>query len=205
MNTRLPRPSLFLLGALVFMSLLLQSCIVGEPVVENLLGNYHYGRGDNQDAMVHYLKVWKDDGQDGPWVAYNLGNVYYILGDIEAAFRLWDNALSTTDRDLQFAVHFNRGLAHYDLGAYESALESFRTSLLIHPANLDAKRNLELSWLKLQASLQHGTSPDVFDKATIEPERSKEYERIYDYVKRKETRLWSQNSEDTDPAATLDY
>lgn len=199
------RPGVKYILSIIAALFLLNSCVVGEPVLESLVGNYHFLRGENQDAMVHYLRVWKHEGNDGPWVAYNLGNVYYSLGDIEAAFRLWDNAVVSSDKDLLFAVHFNRGLAHYDLGAYESALDSFRTSLTIYPASLDAKKNLELSWLKLQASQQHGGLENPQIKAPIESERSKEFERIFDYVKRKETRLWNQTPEDTNPPGLLDY
>ena len=76
---------IFLSGTLFF---LLGSCKVLEPGFSVLRGNYFYQQGRYQDALLFYLKG-EDTGKYSGRIAYNVGNVYYALGEGQAALQIW--------------------------------------------------------------------------------------------------------------------
>jgi len=130
------------------------SCVLDSGSWELMLGNLSFSRGDWQASIVHYLKAQKSPGTDQAWVSYNLANVYYALGEFDAALRLWDTAALTRDADLRFNVLFNRGIALYESGRFYDSYTNFREALVLNASNLDAKRNLELAQKKVQMAPQ---------------------------------------------------
>ena len=135
-----------------FSCLMLTGCLLNRVDTDLVQGNYAYARGDYQQAMVHYLAALQNDTVNRAWIQYDLGNVYFSLGEVEAAARMWDQAARAEDQDLLFAVHFNQGIAFYRQGNYPAAFEVFRQVLQIRPASHEAKINLELAQRKLQAA-----------------------------------------------------
>jgi len=98
---------------------------------------------------------------------YNLGNAHYRNGDYEAAEEVYNEALRTTDLELQAKAYYNRGNALLarttvltgpeQIGlaaelAFQGA-DMYEKVMLLDPADTDAKRNYEKAlrlWLKLE-------------------------------------------------------
>jgi len=98
---------------------------------------------------------------------YNLGNAQYRAADFEAAAEAFNEALRTTDLELQAKAYFNRGNAllarttiltgpeQIGLAAELAfrAADLYEKAILLNPADLDSKRNYEKAlhlWLTLE-------------------------------------------------------
>jgi len=152
-------------------------------------GNYDYMNGRYQPATVAYLRILEEGNQDEAVIHYNLGNVFYALGETTAAEEEWTLALEGAEGELLFRTLFNQGNLYYELSQYGRAYASFRDALAIRPDSMEAKRNLELSLQKLssQESSQtvrgQGGSREASDPGD-------EVERILQYIQRKEESQW---------------
>ncbi len=184
--------------------LIATGCGIGGPHLPVLSGNYAFGRGDYQESTVRYLEALEQE-EYTPWVRYNLANVYHSLGEFDAAFELWDQALETDDVSLLSAVFFNRGILLYEQGKYEEAFESFKTSLSYEPNDVGAKLNLELTLLKLQGNRTGGGQLRSVENDSGEEELSADSIRMFEYIRRREEQTWMQGSRPPDSPAPNDW
>ena len=174
------------------------SCSLLEPGTSVLKGNYLYQQGKYQDALLSYL-VGRDTEKYSGRIQYNIGNVYYALGEGEAALGIWDSIDENSDREVAFNTIFNKGVLHYQMGRYSEAYRAFRTALEMIPGNLDAKRNLELTIDRLE--VENPTEEDRPDSPSADA--GDDARRILQYIKRKEGSLWKSNP--SEPADTNDW
>ena len=181
------RRALIVIG-IVLSTLFVSSCSVLQPHLALLRGNYSYGQGEFQQATMSYLRALEEQ-EYASWLEYNLGNVYYALGELSAAFEMWEAAGESSDQELLFNVSFNRGVAYYELGEYQKAYDQFVYALELKSSSVAAKRNLELSLRKLRAG---NTVQQVQQSAEAEPQQDTQAEalRILDYIRRKEEQRW---------------
>lgn len=190
-------------GALLICLVLLTGCAIGTAYREVFLGNDSFSRGDYQEATVHYLDAQHSGTEYQAWISYNLGNVYHSLGEVNAAMELWNVATHTTDKALLFNVQFNRGIAFYESGHYDEAYQAFRETLELDPANMDAKLNLELTQKKLQAAAGTPTITETASPSAIQG--SEDSDRLLEYVRRKEGRIWIPTIPHTDTETANDW
>ena len=181
---------IFLSGALF---LLLGSCTVLEPGLSVLRGNYFYQQGRYQDALLFYLKG-EDTGKYSGRITYNVGNVYYALGEGQAALQIWAEIDGNRDSEVSFNTIFNTGVIYYQLGNYPEAYRAFRTALELDTSNLDAKKNLELTIDRLEVEARSGESRTE----NPAPETTEDARRILQYIKRKEGSLWKSKESGSD-------
>ena len=109
---------------------------------------------------------------------YNLGNAHYRLGDYEAAEGAYEEALRTTDLELQAKAYFNRGNAllarttaltgHEQIGlAIELAFQAmgmYEKAILLDSEDLEAKQNFERAQ-QLRLKLEYNLGKWHFDQA----------------------------------------
>lgn len=177
----------FLKFLLISVSVVLfTSCSAMEPGLSVLVGNYSYQIGEFQQATVNYIKGL-ESGKYKEWIYYNMGNVYFSLGEGGAALNAWTNVETASDTDLRHRLNFNKGVLYYQLGKYSEAYNMFKEALKSDPSSLDTKINLELTLGKLAA-------PAVEDSVSRSGQNSSanpvETERMLEYIKRKEGVLW---------------
>jgi len=204
--------SLFTLIILV----LLSSCSAGGPMVSVLQGNLAYGRGEYQVALVHYLSA-QESVSDRGWLLFNSANVYYALGEQDAALAAWNDARqavsssedpSTEQGGTTLLIHaasYNRGVLLFQRGDYREAYDEFRYALSVNAKSSAAKANLELALQKIRSAEQveqigeetAGEGPgDDTDDASV---------RILEYVRRKEAQRWYANRESDDATDSRDW
>ncbi len=158
-----------------------------EPHLRVIRGNYAYGQGRFQRATVDYLRAWENDEYRAQ-IAYNLGNVYYALGEVQAALGMWQRAQESGNADILFGVTFNKGVFYYERGRYQDAYTQFKRALEIDPGSVDAKVNLELALEKIRASEQvvRGDASETGSDGAP----SAQSVRILEYIRRKEGSRW---------------
>jgi len=178
----------------IFILFLFYSCNFMEPGFSVLKGNYSYQLGKFQQATVSYLKGLESKNYEER-IYYNMGNVFFSLGESSAALEVWSNAESTVNLDLRYRLSFNKGVLYYQLGKYRDASVMFKKALIANPASLDAKINLELTLVKL-ASRVSGTNSHIPDtKGGTNPV---ETVRMLEYIKRKEGQLWFSSQKESE-------
>ncbi|MBN2657205.1 MAG: tetratricopeptide repeat protein [Spirochaetales bacterium] len=163
------------------------SCNGLEPGLSVLTGNYNYQIGEFQQATINYV-AGLESGRFTEWIYYNMGNVYFSLGEGGAALEVWTNVDSAEDRDLRYRLNFNKGVLFYQLGRYEEAYKLFKEALRSDPASIDGKINLELTLGKLAApSVPPGQGDGSVEPSKVNPA---ETQRMLEYIRRKEGELW---------------
>ena len=134
-----------------------------------------YKTGNYTNAVEHLKKTALEFPEVGN---YNLGNAQYRMGDFETAAESYNEALRTTDLELQAKVYFNRGNALLarttDLSGQEQinmaielafqAMDMFEKSLLLAPQNLETKQNFERAQ-QLRLTLEYNLGRWYFDQA----------------------------------------
>ncbi|WP_053228402.1 tetratricopeptide repeat protein [Spirochaeta cellobiosiphila] len=154
-----------------------------------LIGNYDFNRGKYQEAILKYNDAM-DDGDLAPWISYNLGNVYFALGEGETSLDLWNTVDSDNEIQLQFVAHFNKGVYLYETGLYQKAYEEFRAALVLNPSDLGTKRNLELSLDKSQVNKNMGSGSSSGQSQSFE---GGDTHPMMDFLKQLEITDWSEN------------
>lgn len=206
------RVLLLLLGTLVP---LLAGCNAYGPHVQTLRGNYAFSSGDYQPAIVDYLRA-QEDGLFEGWIAFNLGNVYYFLGESQAALDRWDAARDTGDRDIMFRSAFNHGVFFFEQGRYREAFRQFRYALELSPGDASARHNMEMTVIRLLAdsdlsqrseerlheSNQQSPSDRSPGDSTLDQGTAN---RMLDYMRRREEQRWRANVEQAPDAEVEDW
>ncbi len=194
------------LGALFGALALLLGCAPVRPVLSVIRGNLAYGRGDYQAALLHYLSTEHDTASQG-WLLFNTANVYFALGEQEAALEAWDRArqaVAALDSEsraaattLIHAASYNRGVLLYQQGEYRAAYDEFRYALKVESRSVAAKENLELALQKTRAAEQGSQAESTADPVSDETddERGSTTLRILEYVRRKEAQRWHASRE----------
>jgi Ca-activated chloride channel family protein len=173
--------------SIIFTALLLFSCGKVSRGLEVTTANYDFEKGVYSRANYKYLKVLEKG--DSNYVLYNLGNVYFSLGESAAALRMWGKVADADSSELQFRLDFNKGLMYFDDGEYMNAFNSFKSALLIKPDCKDTKKNLELALQKIDAI---DNSVDRSSSSRGNPLDSGLYSNLLNYAKRQEIRTWNQ-------------
>lgn len=183
---------------LILPLLIFSSCNLFEPGLSVLRGNYLYQQGLYQDALLLYLQG-EDTGKYGGRIRYNMGNIYYALGEGPAALEIWTVIDGNDDPEVTFNTVFNQGVIYYQIGNYPEAYRSFRTALELSSGSLDAKRNLEMTIDRMEAEARTG---DARTESPV-PETTDDARRILQYIRRKEGSPWK--TEQTDSASVNDW
>jgi Ca-activated chloride channel family protein len=171
------------------LSMVTGSCRDSVPSAHVLSGNMSYSRGQYQKSILQYFAADDVMSAGNDIVYHNLANVYYALGEGDAALRTWSLAEESTDNiEVLFRIAFNRGVLYYNRGHYDEAYRSFRAALKLNPADIDTKINLEESLLRIPSTIpQNSPAPNP-----PEGEKSRSSRHLLDYVQRKEADAWSE-------------
>jgi tetratricopeptide (TPR) repeat protein len=187
--------------ALVLFSLIFASCTEVSDGWGVLLGNAAFQRGEFQASSLTYLRVSPDPATRNV-VLYNLGNVDNALGEANTALAVWAGIKGPSSDELRFRLAFNRGHLLYQRGQYEDAYNEFKVALTLKPSNLSAKRNLELSLVKI-LSFGLGLTPRTSTAVPVPKDTDK---AMLDYINRLEGSRWKANNQlDTSQSSSSDW
>ncbi len=179
----------------VLLSLAVVAALTGcsrlGPHIQVAKGARAYANGDFQRANIAYIEAGRT-GENEHWIAYNLGTVYYALGEVEAAESEWQIAEGAQDKDLSYRALCNYGALLYERGAYTEAYEKFRNALEIKPAGLEAKKNLEIT-IKRMVVRENESEP--VETTQLKGETDDEIDLIMNYLKKIEGEVWESTEE----------
>lgn len=181
----------FLKGLILSLLLINSSCSNSCVYIDVMEGNYAFSRGEYQEANLAYLNV-KEQELYSDYISYNLGNVYYALGEIDSAFEEWGAMDGKLGTEITIRSFFNTGVLLFELSRYEESYKIFRSILELDPNYINAKINLEYCIQKMNF-----TTENRFGIVKIDPEESDKTDdvsRLLDFVRRRETNIWKASS-----------
>lgn len=121
-----------------------------------------FERGKFEEAYERYKKAAEAEKENWP-LFYNLGVSAYKAGELEEAAKAFQQALGSTDKELQAKSLYNLGNSYYRIGeaieqqnptqaipAYQKSLRSYENALALQPDDEDAKFNKQLVEKKLE-------------------------------------------------------
>ncbi len=119
---------------------------------------YAMGRTPSKKDITRALEQSKAEIEKNPAdpkAQFNLGNALYLNKDFEGAANAYDKTQELTqDLFFQSKTAYNRGNAFFRQNKIKEAIENYKQSLRLDPADEDAKHNLEFAQMVLKAQKQ---------------------------------------------------
>lgn len=165
----------------------LTSCRVVRVYVGVAQARNDYSHGEYQQANRRLIAL-EESSPYTPWISYNLGTIYYALGEPAAAAEIWEQASGNVNRDLAFRTEFNLGVLAYDRGDYDEAYQRFRAALKLDPTSIEAKQNLEIVLNQMEDDRRQERTDGTGE--TTSPETDSDVRRLLQYVERLEKGVW---------------
>ena len=191
-------------AAVILTVMTIVSC--GRPELEVVQGNYRYRQGEYAEATIHYLRALESRRHHG-YLFYNLGNVYYSLGETEPALETLVRAtVAEDDKELLLRSNFNLGNIYFELGEYEKAVTHYIQALQADATEIDAKINLELALKKAESATgERDVQKRVESAAPTRSDHKESHQRILGLIERKENENWRMSREQTAEERELDW
>ena len=141
------------------MSLFATNVFQRQLPLENNRANELFASQAYEDALKSYLDLYGQDTQNGA-LAYNIGNTYAVMGDLEKAGEFYQKAMTSTDREAGNRARFNLGNLQMAAQQHGEAVKQYIDYLRQNPDDVDAKRNLELALRQLEQMPQQQQPQD---------------------------------------------
>lgn len=190
----------FLTVLLLGLILINSSCSNSKVYIDVIEGNYAFSRGEYQEANLAYLKV-KGQEPFSEYISYNLGNVYYALGEIDSALVEWGSINGKSKTEINIRALFNTGVLLYELSRYEESYRIFRSILELDPYHINAKINLEYCIQKMNFTTENRSG--IRSTGSEELEKTDDVSRVLDFVRRRETNIWKSSTQSESDSENL--
>lgn len=172
-----------------------------EPAArKNQKGIEAYRQGKFAAALEQFLSA-KGLKAEAPQLKNNTAATLYQLKKYQEAvdeFSRIDPAKLGADRA---DFHYDLGNAYYRLGQFPKALESYKRCLLLHPDDVDAKKNFELTLKKIQEQQQEKQNQDPQQDQQADAERQKQkYSAVMQFLNQNEKQQMEKKKRKIAPA-----
>lgn len=121
-------------------------------------GNHLERRGEYDGALKYYQEALVQE-PDNPKIHYNMGRVRYRLEKYDEAISEFQLGFLEKDRRFHANVLYNIANSYFKKGQLDPAIESYKTSLLADPDDIEAKQNLEFC-LKIKEQMENQPQSD---------------------------------------------
>jgi len=139
---------------------------------KNKKGNRLFAEGKYEDAEKAYLAAQADD-PGKPEVLYNLGNSLIKQKKFQEGVQALGQSMQKGEKEIRERAWFNSGNALFYSGNYKDSADAFVEALKLHPADKDAKHNLELALLKLKQQEQEKSEKNRQQRDSKDQNKSK--------------------------------
>lgn len=102
-----------------------------------------------EEALRTYLDLYGQDTENGA-LAYNIGNTYLAMGDLQRARQFYDRALVSQQEEARNKACFNLSCLQLQENDVRDAIANLVAYLKTVPEDVQAKRNLELALRRLE-------------------------------------------------------
>lgn len=135
-------------------------------------GNDAYNRSAFAEAMDEYKKALSIE-PDNNAALFNSGNTLHKLGRDAEAEKYYEKFNDAVDRNIKAKAMFNKAVVQVNQHKLTDAIESFKQSLMLDPADNDARENLQKAINELRKQ-QQANKPNNQSKPKDDKNKSKE-------------------------------
>lgn len=138
-------------AVMILLALLLPGGRVLAQSVASLVeeGNRLYREGRLSEALEAYRRAQKQ-APGLPALHYNIGNVLYRQGEYDKAYDAYRLAFPAREKELAEGARYNAGNTHFARRNWQDAIRNYQEALRLDPADMDAKKNLELALRQME-------------------------------------------------------
>ncbi len=119
-------------------------------------GNDAYRKADYNNAEALYKKALGKEPANNP-AKFNLGNALHRQNNFAGAEKYYDEIALSNDPALKAKALYNKGVAQVYQQKLKEAIETFKQSLMIDPADNDTRENLQKAINELKQQQQSNT------------------------------------------------
>ena len=172
-----------------------------------LSGSLEWNGHDYQHAVADFLTAAqnaenREDEKTKQYALYALASTYLMQGELIASEERFSQIEGDCSDELKFAIFYNRGIIAHRSGDYEKAVSCFREALLVDPANVDAKINLELS--QGEVSVKSNSEEQQLESVSVSDDEEALQNALYSILRESELSQWKNRMQESDKDA-LDY
>ncbi len=131
-------------------------------------GNYLYRKGKYEEALKKYQEALVHE-PDNPKIHYNIARALYKMEQYDEAISEFQLGLLEKDKIFHANTFYNIGNCQFKKGQLNAAIESYKTTLLLNPEDIEAKQNLEFC-NKIKEQLQNQPQGDSLNQQQQQPQ-----------------------------------
>jgi len=166
-------------------------------------GNTAFSENDFNTALEYYHQA-EVERPETPELDFNVGTTLYKTGKYEEAVEKLQKSLETVDVGQEASAHYNLGNTMFRMEDYQGAIQAYQKSLELHPDDLDAKYNLELSRIRLKEQMeanpqQNQQQQQQQDQQQQEDEQEEQQEQPQDQQEQQEQEEQQQQNQQPQP------
>jgi tetratricopeptide (TPR) repeat protein len=146
------------------------------PNAHNNLGTAYLEMGLKDKALSEYLRAFALDGNT--FAAFKLANLYFEMKELPLALDYIEKAVQKSPGEAR--IHNLKGVILNEMGRYREAIESFKTSWSLNPADVNVGINLGVGYMN---DKQLEKAREVFEKVVPSITEPALKDRIAGYIK----------------------
>ena len=121
-------------------------------------GNHLYRKEKYEEALTKYQEALVQE-PDNPKIQYNIARALYKMEQYDEAISEFQLGFLEKDKIFQANTFYNIGNCQFKKRQLNAAIESYKTTLLLNPEDIEAKQNLEFC-LKVREQLENQPQGD---------------------------------------------
>ena len=145
-----------------------------------------------------------DDELIKQYALYGLSATYLMQNENRAAIEKINSLSGSAPDKIRFAAFYNSGIIAQREGDYQKAVELFKNALLVNPANVHAKVNLELS-RNQQVQRARESERQMTGAGEISQEESDLQKSVFNRIREKDQQQWKSIQKEQKSSSALDY
>ena len=168
---------------------------------------WNWNQKNYTEAIAGFSQCHADAEENGnemikQYALYGLSATYLMQNETNAAMEKINSLSGNAPDKIKFASFYNSGIIAQREGNYQKAVELFKNALMVDPANVRAKVNLELS-RNQQVQRAHESERQLNGEAS--QEESDLQKSVFNRIREKDQQQWKNKQKEEKSNSALDY
>ena len=170
---------------------------------------WNWNQKDYTEAIAGFSQCLTDAENNGnelikQYALYGLSATYLMQNENNAAMEKINSLSGNAPEKIKFASFYNSGIIAQREGNYQKAVELFKSALMVDPANVRAKVNLELS-RNQQVQRAHESERQLNGAGEVSQEESDLQKSVFNRIREKDQQQWKNKQTKEKSNSALDY
>ena len=170
---------------------------------------WNWNQKNYTEAIAGFSQCLADAEENGnemikQYALYGLSATYLMQNETNAAMEKINSLSGNAPDKIKFASFYNSGIIAQREGNYQKAVELFKNALMVDPANVRAKVNLELS-RNQQVQRAHESERQLNGAGEASQEESDLQKSVFNRIREKDQQQWKNKQKEEKSNSALDY